>query len=367
MNFERTDFRRSVSIIVLSYNGMEHLPDCLGSVSAQSDADCELIIVDNASSDGSAAWVRSNYPHARLIESPRNIGFCAGMNLGLRHSDADYVLFLNQDTILEPLAIHELIKAMQRQSPDVIGAFPKVVFHAAPLFINAFGVNWYESCHWRDTRVGLPDLGQFKTSERVFGSIFPAVLFRRESFIEIGAFDELFWSYCEDFDVCYRTQLFGYHLITVPGAIIRHKYRSSSRDATNPLWSRYWFIRNYLLVFLKNYELKNLWIHRYVIFMRYNGHALRTAWVNRNRAELAVYLKVLMSLFLNTPRICKRRFFIQLHRKKNDQDIWRHGVVEEHNIYHVDGCIVLSLKSLRAALRSEEYVYTVDHREYHSI
>ncbi len=367
MNLVRKEIRRTVSIIVLSYNGMEHLPECLHSLDTQTDADFELILVDNASSDGSAAWVRENYPRARVIESPRNIGFCAGMNLGLHHSNAEFVFFLNQDTILETLAVHELITAMKHQSEDVIGAFPKVVFHAAPLFINAFGVNWYASCHWRDTRVGLPDLGQFQSYEQVFGSIFPAVLFRRKKFIEIGAFDELFWSYCEDFDVCYRTQLFGYHLITVPGAVIRHKYRSSSRDETNPLWSRYWFIRNYLLVFLKNYELVNLWRQRHIIFMRYIGHSIRSAWRNRNRAELAVYLKVLTNLLLNTPRIYKRRFFIQLHRKKSDHDIWRHNVVEEHNIYHVDGCIVLSLKSMRAALRSEEYVYTVDHREYQSI
>lgn len=367
MNHSAVEQHITLSIVILSYNGMAHLPECIGSIERQNYSDYEILIVDNASTDESVEWIRSSCPMHRLIQSKSNRGFCAGMNLGLAQASGKYVLFLNQDTILESGCLAALVDTITQQTQDVIGVFPKVVFNAAPLFINAFGVNWYESCHWRDSRVGLPDLGQFKSPQRVFGSIFPAVLFRRDSFVEIGAFDELFWSYCEDFDVCYRTALFGYSLVTAPYAVIRHKYRSSSKDTTNPLWSRFWFVRNYLLVFLKNYELKSLWQHRRVIFMRYFGHSFLDAWRHRRVSEISMYLRVVGSLFLRLPYILKRRFFIQLHRKKRDAEIWQRSVIEEHNIYHVDGCIVLSIKSLRAATKDESFQYRIGDQTYHSI
>ena len=115
-----------------------------------------------------------------------NEGFCKGMNRGVQEARGELVLLLNQDLALHPDCFRELVAAFDNPPEDnlivgsssgdrpVIGVFPKVLFYSLPTFINAFGVEWYESCHWRDSRVGLPDLGGFDRPETVFGSIFPS-------------------------------------------------------------------------------------------------------------------------------------------------------------------------------------------------
>jgi GT2 family glycosyltransferase len=355
------------SIIVLSFNGLEHLPGCIGSISNQTDQNFELIIVDNASKDDSVIWIQQHCPSARLILSKKNIGYSGGMNLGARASAGTFLLLLNQDVVLEPECLERLCRELDHRSDTFHAVFPMVRFYHARDFINAYGAAWYETCQWRDTRVGLMDLGQYSESEQVFGSIFPAVMFRKDKFFEIGAFDELFWSYNEDFDICYRSNLFGYKFICTPKAVIFHKYRASSKDSSDPLWSKYWFIRNYFLVFLKNYELSSLIKYRKILFMRYLGHATKDAWKFRRFRELILYFKIVVWLVIRSPWIMKRRYFIQKHRKIPDNNFWVYGKVEEYNLYHYNGAIVLSLKALRASTRGEKYMYRAGRHEFSSI
>lgn len=349
----------SLSVIVLSYNGMEHLPECLQTIVDQDFKDFEVIVVDNCSTDGSAEFVKNFQPAVNLIQLDENKGFCVGMNRGVLEARGNFVLLLNQDLSLDKTCFSALMEAWNNPPPDnvfipdfierrpVIGVFPKVMFYSAPNFINAFGAEWFVDCHWRDSRVGLPDLGAFEISETVFGSIFPAVLFDKDKFLKIGGFDPMFVSYCEDFDVCYRSNILGYRFITAPKAVIRHKYRASSTDRTNPLQSRFWFLRNYLLVFLKNYETKNLVKYGCRIFKRYLWNSLRHAMATRNRAEIAMNIRVLGSIIKKIPVIYRNRRQIQRNRKFADRVFWQTEEVEDFNIFHVEGSIVLSLKSLR--------------------
>ncbi len=347
-----------LSVVVLSYNGIEHLPECLQTIFAQDFKDFEVIVVDNGSTDGSVEYIKNYQPAVTLIQLNQNMGFCIGMNRGAEEAKGKFVLLLNQDLSLDKSCFSALMKSWDNLPPDnifsskeerpVIGVFPKVLFYSTPGFINAFGAEWFVDCHWRDSRVGLPDLGAFEKSETVFGSIFPAVLFDKEKFQKIGGFDPIFVSYCEDFDVCYRSNILGYRFITAPKAIIKHKYRASSTDQTNPLQSRFWFLRNYMLVFLKNYEGKNLVKYGNRIFKRYIWNSMRHAFTTRNRAEFLMNIRVLGSILKKIPGVFRARRQIQNNRKYKDQIFWQTGDVEDFNIFHVEGCIVLSVKSLRA-------------------
>ena len=357
-------YQPRTSIIILAFNGMSHLPECLESIKKQTEQNLEIIVVDNASSDNSAEWVAENYPDVKLIRADKNLGFCKGMNLGSAHASGKYLLLLNQDVVLDCDCVSQLADELDTRSETWIGAFPKVQFYYAPLFINAFGVRWYENCHWRDTRVGLPDLGQFKEPEQVFGSIFPAVMIRNSKFHEIGRFDPVFWSYNEDFDLCYRAAIFGYKFVAVPAANMKHKYRASAKDSVNPLWSKYWFIRNYFLVFLLNYEWKNLWKYKRIIFFRYMGHSLIAAIRAGRKREVVMFAKVILSILWNSPRILKRRLAIQHHRKISDQEIWSYGSIEEYNLYHYNGAVVLSMNALKAATEGETFEYSVDGQKF---
>jgi len=346
---------------------MEHLRDCLESIQTQLHQDCELIVVDNHSQDGSADWIAENYPDIHLIRSEKNLGFSGGMNLGIRNAGGRYLLLLNQDIVLDSGCFDSLKTASGNSGNNIIGYFPKVVFYQAPGFLNAYGSNWYESCHWRDSRVGLPDLQRFQNREFVFGSIFPAVMLEKNRFLEMGGFDTVFWSYCEDFDVCYRAQIFGYQFELVPDAKIRHKYRKSSRDDEDPLWSRFWFLRNYIMVFLKNYEPRNLRQYGKQIYRKYLGNTLRSALRTRNWAEVRLIQKVIISLVFRLPWIILKRLPIQKRRVKTDQEIWQKGRVEPLNLYHVDDCIVLSMKSMRAAVYGEKFEYEVEGKTYSTL
>lgn len=365
-----------LTVIILSFNGMDHLPGCLESIKRQSFHQFNLIVVDNGSTDGSAQYVTDHYPDVTVVRLEKNLGFCEGMNVGIRQATGELVLLLNQDIVLDPECFRSLLNTWDNPPDDtvdlspgntgsrpVLGIFPKILFYHADRLINAFGVDWFQNCHWRDVRVGLPDIGGFNQSETVFGSIFPAVLVHRDRFIKIGLFDSLFWSYCEDFDICYRANILGYRFITSPESRILHKYRASSRDDSDPLWSRYWFIRNYLLVFLKNYQLKNLWRYGRHIYRRYLGNVRSNALRTGNLAELKMCRKVSLDLMLRLPAILVRRWRIQRQRKYDDRQFWRTTEpIEEHNIFHYQGHPVLSILALRCG-KGETMAYSVDNSE----
>jgi len=369
-----------LTAIVLSYNGSEYLHACLDSINNQSCPACpdyQLIVVDNGSTDQSISIIRSLCPDALLVTLDKNQGFCQGMNIGIQKSEGELILLLNQDIVLEKECFQNLLETWDNPPPDnliasssgktdrpLMGVFPKVTFYDSPKTINAFGVDWFEDCHWRDSRVGLFDSGAFEQAETVFGSIFPAVLMHRQRFLDMGSFDSLFWSYCEDFDVCYRTNILGFRFVTSPGAIIQHKYRASSRDTVDPLWSRYWFIRNYLLVFLKNYEAVNLFKYGRKIYRRYLGNVWKNARHTKNREELKMCRRIALDLIRNIPTIVMRRRFIQKNRQISDEALWSKSFpVEDHNIFHVENCPVLSLLSLRCA-RGEFESYMINDVEY---
>ncbi len=350
----------NLSVIILSYNGMAHLPECIRSIQAQHYAGYELIVVDNGSTDGSPQYIAETFPEIRLVKLNTNMGFCEGMNRGMKQANGKLALLLNQDISLHPDCFTALMDTWKHPPPDmllenahqqhrpVIGVFPKIVFHHAALFINAFGVEWNQYCHWHDNRVGLPDLGAFDQPETVFGSIFPAVLFDRQTFLDIGGFDNRFVSYCEDFDVCYRSNILGYRFVTAPRAVIRHKYRASSTDTTNPLEARFIFLRNYMLVFLKNYQLINLFRYGPGIFHRYLWSTFRHSVITRNKSEMLMVLRILGSLAKRIPHIIRQRRRLSRLRQFDDKTFWSTEKVEDYNPFHVENSIVLSLRSLRA-------------------
>ena len=258
-----------ISVIIVNWNGLHYLEELLRSIERQSFRDFEVIMVDNGSTDGSVKWVRKNHPTVKLLPQKKNLGFCAGNNVGARAAAGEYLLLLNNDTALRPDALAGMLAVMEEKGETCFGVFPKVLFYDEPSVINAFGVVWNHEMQWKDIRVGLLDFGQFKEPEQVFGSIFAAVLVRRDVFFDIGMFDEAFFSFGEDFDVCYRANLMGYKFFTAPKAEVLHKYHGSLIKKKKPEYSHFLYIRNYLMTILKNYSKDSLKKHFRQAFRRY--------------------------------------------------------------------------------------------------
>jgi GT2 family glycosyltransferase len=212
----------AVSVIVLTYNGRQWLRGCLDGLAGQRGAPpFETIVVDNASSDGSAAYVRERHPEVRVHESPANLGFAEGNNEGARIARGRLLVFLNNDTVPEPDWLARLEAGLSAR-PDVALATSRIVSMDAPVVIDSAGDGYLRAGGaFKHGHGAAPDA--FAESREVFGACGAAFMIRREVFDELGGFDRAFFMVYEDVDLSYRARLLGYRCWFAADAVVRHK------------------------------------------------------------------------------------------------------------------------------------------------
>ena len=339
----------ALSLVILTWNSKAFIPDLLESIEYQRFRDFETIVVDNGSTDGTPDWIKNKAPEVRLFRNRKNRGFCRGMNRGVREARGEFVLLLNADLTLDPECLFALMQVAKAGLPGFGGVFPCVLFKDAPLFINAFGVDWHERAHWRDGRVGMFHRNQKGHPERVFGSIFPAVLIRRDIFLESRGFDPMFFSYNEDFDLSYRLNILGFRWYIAPNALMDHHYQVSIKSKKAERAHHALFVRNYLAVFFKNYEfpsLKKEW--KYILY-RYVGAPVRNAIRQKDWRSAWPPIKGLLGFILRLPIWFIKRRSIQKKRQVRDSELWSTAPIEEFNLFHYNGDLVMSVLNLRAS------------------
>ena len=215
-------------IVVLSFNKREHLLRCLESVRRLRYQPREVIVVDNASSDGSAAAVEAAYPEAHLIRSPVNGGAAGGRNLGIRHAmdrfpDA-HLLFLDDDTVVDEGLVAALMPVLQ-DAPEVGLATPKAYRAGTRDVIASAGGMRVRLGRGSITDIGAgaKDVGQFERGVPVDSCVGFAVLARRQALERIGGFDESYNPYgWEEVDFSLRVREAGYTIQYVPAASCWH-------------------------------------------------------------------------------------------------------------------------------------------------
>ncbi len=235
---------RATSIVVLNYNTRELLLACIASVRRHA-LEAELIVVDNASPDGSAAAVRERYPDVRLIACNENGGFARGINAGLRAASRPYVFALNADTTLVADTLPELVRALERfpragvagpvqhlphpDDRDRCGAQLASVFADLTLaheirrlvFQGDRIAYRFRRGPWRIEHGGEP-----REVDWLMGA---ALFFRRECLTAVVGFDESEFMYGEDWDLCYRARHMGWQVLLVPDAHIVHHENASGK------------------------------------------------------------------------------------------------------------------------------------------
>jgi GT2 family glycosyltransferase len=208
-----------ISIIIPNYNGEHFLEECLSSVASQTLRDFETIFIDNASVDGSVAFVKERYPWVRIVEKPENLGFAGGTNAGIRETKGEYILTLNNDTRLESDFLEEMVTAIK--TDENIGMVaPKMLLmdgriNATGMCISRSGAAWNRGMFEED-------VGQYENPEHMIGACAGAALYRREMFNDIGLFDEDFFLYHEDVDLSFRAFLAGWDCLYWPNAVVWH-------------------------------------------------------------------------------------------------------------------------------------------------
>jgi GT2 family glycosyltransferase len=219
----------NASVIVLSWNGMAYLADCLDAVLSQEYPDFEVIVVDNASIDGSADFVEEQYPGLRLIRNDRNLGFAGGNNVGLQAATGDVLVLLNQDTVVQSGWLEALMEAFSEREVGVAGCkllYPdgQIIQHAGGYFDWPIGLAYHYGCDEEDQ-------GQYDQSRVVEYVTAAAMGIRRTVLEDVGYLDEDFFpGYFEDLDFCRRVQEAGYRVLYLPRAtVIHYQSRSFSR------------------------------------------------------------------------------------------------------------------------------------------
>lgn len=222
-----------VSIIILSYNTKELLKSCIDSIHTYvQHGTYEIIVVDNNSHDGSPEFIKKKFPELVIIQNKENQGFAKGVNIGAQHANGEYLLFLNSDAVLNTNVVKVLRKTLDNdKNIGVVGGMMKnsdgsvqrshsSFYDLWPVTLLLFGGDTVEL------------LGNHSIKEKkvdwVSGGL---MMISRKLFREIGGFDENFFMYIEDMELCKRVHDNGYSVVVNSEAVVMHKgYGSSNRE-----------------------------------------------------------------------------------------------------------------------------------------
>lgn len=319
-----------VSVVVVNWNGREHLEVCLGSLLRQNVA-AEVILVDNASSDGSLELVREKFgERVRVVRLDHNVGYGAGLNAGIRVARGRYLFALNTDTELAPACLASLIETADR-FPNVGSFAPKILSFQDPDVIDNVGHLLFPDGLSRGRGRLERDLGQYDREEEILIPSGCAMLMRRAMLADIGLFDPDLFAYCEDTDLALRAQLKGWRCRYVPAAVVYHKYSA----ATSPYSPEKAFLveRNRVWVAVKCLPASVLAVNPLFTALRLAGQAFgaltkrgaagRFAASHSRLQLLVVLLRAWMAALRGLPAALRKRRQIQATRRVPGLAAWR--------------------------------------------
>lgn len=252
----------SVSVVVLTYNSRDYILRCLESLQWQTYPEFEIIVVDNASTDGSAELVANSGYKVRLITSEKNLGCAGGNNLGWRNTQSEIIVFLNPDVVVAPDWLENLIRGLIATEGAVIAGC-KMYYPNTRIIQHAGGILHPNAMceHFGNSE---PDTGKYDELREVDFVTGAGFAVWRWFLEKMNGFDEDYYpAYYEETDLCWRARKAGYKVIYVPDAVLFH-YESSILTKLSPQFYRLFF-RSRIIFLLKNYTLKD-WLFKFLPF-----------------------------------------------------------------------------------------------------
>jgi len=304
-------------VAIATYNGREMLEIVLPSLRRQTFRDFRVVVVDDASSDGTVEWLAEHWPQVEVVAHPRNRGVSVALNSCLRAGPSEFVALLNNDVELEPDCLGELVAALS-EHPEAGAACGKLLnYSRRELLDGAADVySWGGSARRRGK--GLRDRGQYDTPQEVFSVCAAAAVYRRAALDAVGLFDERFFFNYEDVDWCFRAQLAGWSCRYVPSAVGYHMSSATIGSAANQ-FKLYHNWRNQTWVVAKNYPAGAL--------LR---HAPELAYTQMRNLALAVrirrpslWLRVWRDVLAGMPAVLAERRRIQASRTRTSAELDR--------------------------------------------
>jgi GT2 family glycosyltransferase len=298
-----------LSVVIPNWNGKKFLPTCLDALARQTYPQIEIIVVDNASNDGSQALLREQYPAVILIELPENRGFTGACNAGILAARGEYIALLNNDTQVDDQWAAAVVAAFSHAA-DVGSVASKMLLFDRRDHIHTAGDFFTVDGRAGNRGVWQQDTGQFDQTEYVFSACGGSAVYRRAMLDEIGLLDDDFFFSGEDVDLGWRAQLAGWRCLYTPAAMVYHHLSATGGGVT----ASYYDGRNLIYILVKNYPA--------ALWQRYRWRILQAqgqlAWeaIRAWRGEAArARLKGMLAGLVGMPKIWRKRRVIQQSRK----------------------------------------------------
>ncbi len=308
----------SVSVVIVNWNGERFLERCLTALLAQTVKPHEIILLDNASTDGSIEIAR-RYPEIRLIALEQNTGFAHGNNLAIDAAsiESEWLALINPDAFATPRWLETLLVAAE-SNPDFAVFGSKLINATDSTLLDGAGDAYHISgIVWRMAHgAAVSTMGDCECE--IFSPCAAAALYRRSALLEVGGFDEDFFCYAEDVDLGFRLRLAGYRCLYVPVSVAHH-VGSGTTGGQHSVFAVYHGHRNLVWMFVKDMPGFLFWL---LLPLHVVLNLMSPVWFALH-GQGGVVLKAKWDALLGLPKMWRKRQQIQKARLSSIGDIWR--------------------------------------------
>lgn len=316
-----------VDVIIPNYNGEKIITACLRSLEHTNYQNYRVILVDDCSTDRSVEIIKNEFKNIVIVQNKKNLGFAGACNRGIKHSlndESKYVCLLNNDTVVDPNWLAALVETAEKGNAVAVQSKIRSLKNkkqfdyagAAGGLIDVFG---YPFAFGRVFTNVEKDHGQYDNENEIFYATGCAALFKKSAFKEVGFFDEGFFMYAEETDLCWRLLLRGHKILSSPSSIVYHHGAYTLKD--NYL-KKYLLHRNHLIMILKNYSfLSLLWI--YPIRLLFEFLTIFYCWNKNDSDRFKAIINSQIWILRNFGDIIKKRGVIQRMRRISDLEIFK--------------------------------------------
>ncbi len=316
--------KKLVSIVIVNWNGLAWLSDCFGSLAAQRYKSYEIIFVDNASKDGSVAWVKSHYPKTKIVINKTNLGFADANNIGYRIAKGDYVLFLNNDTRVTKTFLTELVIVLDSDE-QIAGVQSKILLLDKPDTHDSVGAFLTPTGFLYHYGFGKKDKAKYNKQIDLYTAKGACMMFKKSVLdmvaVDDNIFDPDYFAYFEESDMCHRVWIAGYKIVYAYKSVIYHKMGATS-SSMNSAFVQYHSFKNRINSYVKNLDLVTLWkimpVHVFFSFC--------IAWYMLIRGKImfwwAIHRAIWWNIFFLKRTMDYRAYIQKVIRKKSDSHIF---------------------------------------------
>jgi GT2 family glycosyltransferase len=317
----------SVSILMVNYNGRTHLEEFFESVFKLNypENKYEIVVMDNASTDGSPDWIEQNCPQVKLVRLDENYGFEIANNKGVKdYCKGDFIALQNSDVVLDENWLIELVRQAVKK-PEAIYGSKMLWYHRRDYIVYAGGklFFWGDHCH---LQTYAQDSNEQNTPFMVLYADGCGALLSRKLYLEIGGFNESYWVYADDYELSWKAWLSGYKVYFVPTAKFYHKVSASygMRSHTHI----YFLLRNQMRNIIKFTELSTLILMFPLFILYYLGMYLAVYCFQEKKISLILpILQAFLKIASELPFLIKIRRRFQKERRVTDRDLKKLGLI----------------------------------------